>query len=1180
MTTAIRPSPVPTPPTSSPPTPPTNYPTFPRLSSPSINRNASTSSSRSTATTSSTSSLQAAPMRPPPIETSTATTSRSQLPSRAESGTESDVGHTPAGARRYGGPELGSVGGRGWGRNGPRSGRATPQHIITSPSHSPPSVRDTPLAPSGLSPTTPRAPRYPTQQDPTSPGPLRVTISLDPMDTLNQETRSNTPPSHASSPVRGREGHLTAPSSPADPPRAPGLVGGKQRTLSVDAGPNWPHMRRSGSAERDRERRQSQVSTHSHTSSGQLKKPSIRDFVLGEELGQGSYSTVFAATAASSSSSNHSPSSAKLPRKYAIKIINQHHLVQEKKVKYAMIERDALVRLSTPRATTSPTAARGHRRGLSSSSSGGTPSTASRRKSAASIGSAAGTARKDSSATVIAGHNKDRLSIVTTDSTLSSSPLSNAPLSPVMKGFHGRRPSRTLEQHPDMVPEQTEVLYSEDGRSRPPSPVKEEPTSMSESDARTPPQCNSSKVDDTPQPPNTGYSTPDIQGSPVIGYDQPRLSKEAKGQTPRKRRQSQAPSERSVKSSGGKMGQAHPGVIRLHSTFNDSTSLYFVLDMASNGELATFIRKFGSLDLASAKYYSAQLIDTIEFMHEKGVVHRDLKPENILLDDDMRIKVTDFGSAKLLNKEEEVIDDGKKRSFVGSADFVSPEVLRNEPASAASDIWAFGCILYQFLVGKPPFRGATDYLIFQKILKREMDFPEGFDEDAKALVEMVLNLDPLQRPSVHDIKSHPFFALTDFTSIWTVPAPPISTGLTQPVTTLANVAPDSDLWAVFDDADEVSDGGFEYDQDDEDEEQDHPPIGAGDEEGEGRGEANSIDHSKEPRFDRHAAAHAVQNVDYPDRSVVYSPVDGPHIDIAEQLDPPKPSYFHHSGKDERKSRGWSHGSSSSGGNRSALTGWLESMRIGNHGHGHSPVPPGIRSNRTSRTSVRSEEMRIMMGSQASSASGTPVSVSGSPAPIVPSRLANGESKRLNLGQFADDSRWSSLLLSNERIVFSSSISARTSSPSLHLPAFLMPAFKRRYLILTDFPRLITVKDDTAIPTHTPSTASAGAADDQSNGSSSLRVKGECVFVVRPSNATHHSTLSNGSTINQYQHAQQGSGSGSGSGTSGISNKVIDVQDKGSKAFVVQTAGTTYMYTADSSELKDQWLSTIKRVTGI
>ncbi|WRT65952.1 uncharacterized protein IL334_002903 [Kwoniella shivajii] len=1174
MATTIRPSPVPTPPTSSPPTPPTNYPTFPRLSSPSINRNASTSSSRSTATTSSTSSVQAAPMRPPPIETSTAATTPSQLPSRPVSRADDD--HSDASRRGYGGsgPELGSVGGRGWGRNGPRSGRMTPQHIITTPSHSPSPILNSSTSTrpttSGsmitVSPTTPRGLRFPVDQDPTSPGPLRVTISLDPMDTLNHDHhQSNSPPSNPSSPVRGREGHLTAPSSPTIVTRSQALMDGKQRTLSVDAGPSWTNGRRSGSIDRDRERerRQSQISNHSHSGSGQIKKPSIRDFVLGEELGQGSYSTVYAATAASSSSSQ-SPTSARLPRKYAIKIINQHHLVQEKKVKYAMIERDALVRLSTPRQSVSPTTARGHRRGLSSSSSGGygpSPSTASKRKSVASINSSAGTARKDSGATVVPG-GRDRISIVTTDSGLSSSPLSNnAPLSPVTKNFAGRRPSRNAD-HPDMVPEQTEMLSSEQPevgiRSSPPSPVKEESTQIQMS---TPPQFTTSKADDYLPPPTPGYATTDIQGSPVMGYEaQPRHSREGKGQTPKKRRQSLAPSERSVKSGSGKPGQAHPGVIRLHSTFNDSTSLYFVLDLASNGELASYIRKFGSLDMISAKYYSAQLIDTIEFMHEKGVVHRDLKPENILLDDEKRIKITDFGSAKLMNKEEEPADDGKKRSFVGSADFVSPEVLRNEPASPASDIWAFGCILYQFLAGKPPFRGATDYLTFQKILKREMDFPEGFDDDAKALVELVLNLDPHQRPSVQDIKSHAFFALTNWSTIFTNPAPPIVTGLTQPAAALANLAPDSDPWAVFDD--EVSDGGFEYDRDED--EEIVPNEGM-----------EEDDHTNEPRIDRNAAAYAVRNVDYPGNSVIHTPDDGPHIDITatERLDPPRPAYATESSssifKDSKKNRGWSHGSSSSGGNRSALTGWLESMRIGGgttqqHNYHNSIGTPGIRSNRTSRTSVRSDEMRIMMGSQTSSSQGTtPVSSASFNPPATSSKLGNDDGRRLHLDNNTGDAKWSSLLLSNERIIFSSQIQARTSSPSLHLPSFLMPAFKKRQLILTDFPRLIIVKDD--------SLSSSNVHAQENHDEDTLKVKGECVFVVRPSNATGISEHSNASTAQQHTQGQ---------GTDVIPNKVIDVQEKGTKGFIVQTAGTTYLYNADTQGLRDEWLTVIKRVTGL
>ena len=108
----------------------------------------------------------------------------------------------------------------------------------------------------------------------------------------------------------------------------------------------------------------------------------------------------------------------------------------------------------------------------------------------------------------------------------------------------------------------------------------------------------------------------------------------------------------------------HPGIIRLYYTFQDEKSLYFVLDYAPNGELLTLIKNLGSLDENCSRYYGAQLLDSIEFMHSKGVIHRDLKPENILLDDKMRIRITDFGTAKLMNGD--TMEDGNvefRRTF-------------------------------------------------------------------------------------------------------------------------------------------------------------------------------------------------------------------------------------------------------------------------------------------------------------------------------------------------------------------------------------------------------------------------------------------------------------------------------------------------------------------------------------
>ncbi|KAL8682046.1 MAG: hypothetical protein Q9186_001835 [Xanthomendoza sp. 1 TL-2023] len=216
----------------------------------------------------------------------------------------------------------------------------------------------------------------------------------------------------------------------------------------------------------------------------------------------------------------------------------------------------------------------------------------------------------------------------------------------------------------------------------------------------------------------------------------------------------------------------HPGVVRLYYTFQDETSLYFVLDLASNGELLGVLKKLTTFDQECARFYGAEILDTIDFMHAKGVIHRDLKPENVLLDEQMHVKITDFGTAKLLDplkaaqhangiaEAAELLDGSetnKAVSFVGTAEYVSPELLRDRKACKASDLWAFGCIIYQLLAGRPPFKAANEYLTFQKILNLEYAFPKGFPDVAKDLVERLLVLEPSGRLSIEHIKNHQFF---------------------------------------------------------------------------------------------------------------------------------------------------------------------------------------------------------------------------------------------------------------------------------------------------------------------------------------------------------------------------------------------------------------------------------------
>ncbi|CAJ0945234.1 unnamed protein product, partial [Mesorhabditis belari] len=228
----------------------------------------------------------------------------------------------------------------------------------------------------------------------------------------------------------------------------------------------------------------------------------------------------------------------------------------------------------------------------------------------------------------------------------------------------------------------------------------------------------------------------------------------------------------------------HPFVVSLYCTFQDPERLYFAMSYCKRGELLTTLQQVGAFDMPTTRFYAAEILSGLLFLHKCNVVHRDLKPENILFQDTGHIAISDFGSAKMMdemNKEDPIIrpsasfdseDENfrygekitKRRStFVGTAQYVSPEMLTGVGVGPACDFWAFGAIIYQMLSGQPPFRAVNDFHMMKKIQTLDYSFPEGFPEEPKDLVAKMLVLEPCDRLGSPDkgdaegIMGHSFF---------------------------------------------------------------------------------------------------------------------------------------------------------------------------------------------------------------------------------------------------------------------------------------------------------------------------------------------------------------------------------------------------------------------------------------
>lgn len=145
--------------------------------------------------------------------------------------------------------------------------------------------------------------------------------------------------------------------------------------------------------------------------------------------------------------------------------------------------------------------------------------------------------------------------------------------------------------------------------------------------------------------------------------------------------------------------------------FQTGRKLYIVMELMLGGELYHHMRLARRFDEWTAKFYLGQIILAFEVLHSRNVIYRDLKPENVLMDASGYIKITDFGLSKnYIGSNASTAD-----SFVGTAEYFSPEVVNGGNYGKAVDFWAIGILLFEMLTGETPFKGHDTEEVLYKI---------------------------------------------------------------------------------------------------------------------------------------------------------------------------------------------------------------------------------------------------------------------------------------------------------------------------------------------------------------------------------------------------------------------------------------------------------------------------------
>ncbi|EDW78543.1 uncharacterized protein Dwil_GK16493 [Drosophila willistoni] len=210
------------------------------------------------------------------------------------------------------------------------------------------------------------------------------------------------------------------------------------------------------------------------------------------------------------------------------------------------------------------------------------------------------------------------------------------------------------------------------------------------------------------------------------------------------------------------LGTKHPYLCHLFCTFQTESHLFFVMEYLNGGDLMFHIQESGRFSEERARFYGAEIISGLKFLHKKGIIYRDLKLDNVLLDYEGHVRIADFGMCKL-----QIYLDKTADSFCGTPDYMAPEIIKGEKYNQNVDWWSFGVLLYEMLIGQSPFSGCDEDELFWSICNEIPWFPVYISAEATGILKGLLEKDYTKRigsqySPAGDISDHIFFRPIDW----------------------------------------------------------------------------------------------------------------------------------------------------------------------------------------------------------------------------------------------------------------------------------------------------------------------------------------------------------------------------------------------------------------------------------